>query len=81
MVNDKGFGGIERCDRYIEMQQEYQNNPLARNSMFGAHQYHTLCTLIRNHIDHPDNPYTYNYNDLQNSCELMILILRRLKGI
>lgn len=73
--------GIEKCDRFIEIQQEYQAHPQPKQTSFGPHDYNTLSTSIRNHIDHPDNPYDYDDGHLEMSTELMIRILKRLKNI
>ena len=73
--------GIEKCDRFIEIQQEYQAHPQLKQTSFGPHNYNTLSTLIRNHIDHPDNPNDYDDGHLKMSTELMISILKRLKNI
>jgi len=67
------------CDNYINLyinQYEPQNKYiLQRTSTNGRTTYNTLPTLIRNHIDHPNNIYQYSETDLKESIELMIRII------
>lgn len=43
-----------------------------RQSHYGSHHYETLPTLIRNHIDHPDNNYTYTDDEFRQSINFLI---------
>lgn len=41
-------------------------------SQYGNTQYETLCTYIRNAIDHPDSDNTYTKEELRTSIEFLI---------
>ena len=66
---------IISCDRYIKNSAQY--NPIIheKQSRFRSNHYDTLTSLIRNHIDHPDNPYSFSKEELRLSIELMRDIL------
>lgn len=71
---------VNACDNYIAQHASYNhvydkivpNNPTARNP--GTTE--TLCTFIRNAIDHPDSGRTFTDNELRKSIEIMRDILR-----
>lgn len=69
------------CDRFIEIQPEYDHILHERNTSFRRQSYHTICSIVRNHIDHPDNPNNFTQHEMELSVELMISILKRIKGI
>lgn len=43
-----------------------------KSSSYKTHHYATLPTLVRNHIDHPDNCYTYTDNEFKESTDFLI---------
>lgn len=47
-----------------------------RISCYGRVQYNTICSYIRNAIDHYDNGHTYTEDELRYSIQLMQEILR-----
>ena len=44
----------------------YDSNKYGKNSQYGNTQYETLCTYIRNAIDHPDSGNTYTKEELRS---------------
>jgi hypothetical protein len=47
-------GSISDCDNFLIT----QPSSITKISSFGRTTYQCLSTMIRNHIDHPDNPST-----------------------
>lgn len=72
---------IVGCDQFIETQCVSCYNAATHGIITSYHgtDYHTLPTMIRNHIDHPDNPYTYTEAQLETSIELMRDILKNIQ--
>ncbi len=66
---------IISCDRYIKNSPQYNTLIHEKHSHFRSNHYDTLTSLIRNHIDHPDNPYSFTKEELRLSIELMRDIL------
>lgn len=66
---------IISCDRYIKNSPQYNTLIHEKPSHFRSNHYDTLTSLIRNHIDHPDNPYSFTKEELRLSIELMRDIL------
>lgn len=66
---------IISCDRYIKNSPQYNTLIHGKPSHFRSNHYDTLTSLIRNHIDHPDNPYSFTKEELRLSIELMRDIL------
>lgn len=66
---------IINCDRYIKNSPQYNTLIHEKPSHFRSNHYDTLTSLIRNHIDHPDNPYSFTKEELRLSIELMRDIL------
>lgn len=66
---------VKACDEYIAKQAKYNAgihyNPSSHNNT----TYKTVCTYVRNRIDHPDCTGTYTDNQLALSIELMREIL------
>ncbi len=71
---------IAACDQFIENQCAPYYVVAEHESVtgFGGITYKTLPTKIRNHIDHPDNPYPYTEDELRKSIELMRNILENI---
>lgn len=72
---------ITDVDNYIAGRHEYAVAQHERPSDYGQQHYRSLCALIRNHIDHPDNQYTFTEEELKKSIKLMIEIIRHERGI
>lgn len=70
------------CDRYIERQTpKYDARKHGRISTFTEKSgrvvtYHTLPTLVRNWIDHPDTAPSCTQKDLEDSTDLLIELCR-----
>ena len=71
---------VKHCDSFITQQPEYDRICHARMSRYGATEYESLPTYIRNAIDHPSPEKEYNNEDLITSIELMQAIALRLKA-
>lgn len=68
---------IVGCDQFIETQCAPYYNAATHGIVTSYHgtDFHTLPSMIRNHIDHPDNPYTYTEAQMETSINLMRNIL------
>ena len=68
---------ISCCDDFIHTQCQpvYIDATHGFITNYNGNTYHTLPTKIRNHIDHPDNPYTFTEDELKTSIQLMRDIL------
>lgn len=63
---------VAETDRKIEEEHNHGLTiPLRYSGLTSSNQYHTLCTLIRNKIDHPDSIYLYTEDELEESIECM----------
>ncbi len=69
---------IADCDMFIKTHCAPYFVPTIHGveTSYGNSTYYTLPTKIRNHIDHPDNPYSFSENELRVSIVLMRDILR-----
>lgn len=68
---------IVSCDQFIESQTPYYDATKHHKATnYNSANYNTLPTSIRNHIDHPDNPYPFTEEELRTSIELMRTILK-----
>lgn len=67
---------VKQCDTYITQQSEYNvathRKPSSHTTRHGTTNYETLCTYIRNAIDHPDPSRTFSEAELRTSIELLI---------
>lgn len=71
LINDPN---ISQTDKWLKS----QNAPL-KNYIHNNKVYKTLPTYIRNCIDHPDNIYSYTKEELMQSIENMIDIVKKIK--
>lgn len=71
---------IADCDQFIQTQcvPYYDAAIHSVITSYGGTTYNTLPTKIRNHIDHPDNPYTFTDEELRMSIVLMRNILKNI---
>lgn len=76
-----GITSIQGIDTYIASQTLYDRARHARASSYGTTNYVTLSALIRNHIDHPDNAYTYTEEELKISTDLLIDLIDEWKRV
>lgn len=63
---------IVDCDTFIKKHSLFDVSKHGRNSSFRTSEYETLCTYIRNAIDHPDSGHSYTEEELKTSIELLI---------
>ena len=63
---------IKDCDTYIKNHSLYDASKHRKISGFNSTQYETLCTYIRNAIDHPDSGNVFSRDELRVSIELLI---------
>ena len=71
---------IASCDQFIHTQCVpcYDDAVHGCEMTYNGCTYNTLCTKIRNHIDHPDNPYGFTEEELEISIKLMRDIIERI---
>lgn len=74
-----GNSKIEDCDNYIESSPLYDQTEYGYASSYRSTSYKTLPTMIRNHIDHPDNAYSYNDTQLKKSTLFLIELINEYK--
>ena len=67
-----GNSKVKDCDNYIKSSQDYQPLIHKKPSVYRTTQYETLCTYIRNAIDHPNSSGAYTEEELKTSIELLI---------
>ncbi len=63
---------VKSCDDFIVAQQQYQTAIHSKPSNFGATNYFSLPTYIRNAIHHPDSGNTFTASELRTSIDLLI---------
>lgn len=73
--NRHNLSKVKACDDYIYHHHAFNSNQHQRNSGYGHVQYNTICSYIRNAIDHYDNSHTYTEDELRCSIQLMQEIL------
>jgi len=71
------FGTVKRCDEFIASHAKFDpaQHGFSSCNPHGT-QYSTLCTYIRNAIDHPSNAATYTDLQLRQSIKLLIELCR-----
>ena len=74
-----GNSKIEDCDNYIVSSPLYDQTRYGYASSYRSTNYQTLSTMIRNHIDHPDNGYSYNDTQLKISTLFLIELINEYK--
>lgn len=67
----KTSNNVKKCDDYIKKHKLYVPSKHAKPYLHGSTQYETVCTYIRNCINHPDRKHTYTAEELQVSIELL----------
>ena len=73
---------IKNIDSWLSRQGVTPRHSDFTNPRTGYFQeYETLQTLIRNHIDHPNNGYDYSLEDLKKSIEEMIDVIKANRNI
>lgn len=71
-------GSIKKTDEYIERQTPIYAPSIHQKTSrhpSGTPTYNTVCTLVRNHIDHPDTASSFTEEDLIVSTELLRSLL------
>lgn len=72
-----GDKNIKGTDDYIVSRTDcYDPSKHKKESSYGSTNYETLCTYVRNLIDHPKKDVAVNEDDLRNSIELMLQLLK-----
>ncbi len=67
---------VKLCDTFIKDHSLYNNTIHGKTSSHNKTTYETICTFIRNAIDHPNQSRTYTEEELRISTELLIQICR-----
>jgi len=67
---------VKDCDNFIKNSSHYISSNHRKPSSFGSTTYDTLCTFIRNSIDHPDQSRIFTESELRTSIELLIELCR-----
>lgn len=62
---------VMSCDKYIRDSSQYIRNKHFKEYKHGETIYETICSYIRNVIDHPDGGYSYTDSELRISIELL----------
>lgn len=62
--NRYNLSKVKVCDEYIYHHQSFISNLHQKTSGYGRVQYNTICSYIRNAIDHFDNGHTYTEDEL-----------------
>lgn len=75
-----GNSRIEDCDNYIASSSLFDTSKYGYISSYRTTNYRTLPTMIRNHIDHPDNGYTYDDKQLKISTLFLIELIKEYKS-
>lgn len=73
---NNNLGRIKQADDYIKNHHCYNPHLHYKHSSNGTTTYDTLCSYIRNAIDHPDNGNLFSDEELVTSIQLMQEILR-----
>ena len=63
---------IKDMDTYIKNHRLFDQGKHGKISGYNSTQYETLCTYVRNAIDHPDSGNVYSKEELRTSIELLI---------
>ena len=72
-----GDKNIKDTDTYIVSRKDcYDISKHKKDSSYGSTTYETICTYVRNLIDHPKPGVTLTEKDLQTSIELMLQLLK-----
>ncbi|MBE5858238.1 MAG: ATP-binding protein [Lachnospiraceae bacterium] len=71
---------IIECDKFIEEHHLYNPAKHERLYEYKKKNYKTICTYIRNAIDHPDSGKEYTDEDLRISTELLRAICSEVSG-
>lgn len=69
-----GHNTVSSLDNYIANSPLY-NAAYEKVTSHNTTTYHSICTLIRNNIDHPDNGNTYTYDELKMSTDFLIQLI------
>lgn len=72
-----GDKNIKDTDTYIVSRNDcYDTSKHKKDSSYGSTTYETICTYVRNLIDHPKPGVILTGKDLQTSIELMLQLLK-----
>lgn len=76
LQNKESKNTVKSCDDFIQLNNNYNPAIHRKPSSFGATYYETLCTYIRNAIDHPDPTKNFTEEELRTSIKLLIELCR-----
>lgn len=76
LSSGRGSCSVKDCDSYILHQSEYNSSLHEKISSHGNTTYSTLPTYIRNAIDHPDPTRTFTQEELIESIQLLIKLVK-----
>lgn len=76
LQNKESKNAVKSCDDFIKANALYSSTIHSKPSSFGTTTYNTLCTYIRNTIDHPGPDKTFTEAELRTSTELLINLCR-----
>ncbi len=76
LQNKTSKSTVKSCDDFIKAHTAYDATIHSKPSSFCSTNYDSLCTYIRNAIDHPDPSKTYSDSELRISTELLIKLCR-----
>ena len=71
------LGTIKEADAYIRDSDFYNASLHEKRSSHGNTNYETLCTYIRNAIDHPDNGNEFTDEELKISIDLLVKLCNK----
>lgn len=74
LQNKAMLQSIKATDDFIKSQSYYDSSQHRKPSSFRTTSYETLCTYIRNAIDHPEPSKSFTESELRKSIELLIKI-------
>lgn len=76
VMRKNGISTIKDCDTFIKNDSHYDAQKHHKPYQHRSTTYDTVCTYIRNCIDHPDSGYTYTNEEMRTSIELLIELCR-----
>lgn len=76
LQNKESKQSVKSCDDFIKVSSYFNPTIHYKPSTFNTTTYDTLCTYIRNAIDHPDPSKHFTEEELRISIELLIKLCR-----
>lgn len=79
LQNSTNFTSISKIDNWLKKQGATRKGSEFTNAKGETIKYETLPTLIRNHIDHPDNAYNYTEEEFKKSTDFLVEKVKELR--